>query len=61
MSFVKKEGAKKRKIGFDAALSVTEMKEMYSLDEDGLEIVDMDESRKRRKWRTKKKRSTMRL
>ena len=34
---------------------------MYSLDEDGLEIVDMDESRKRRKWRTKKKRSTMRL
>ena len=49
MSFVKKEGAKKRKIGFDAALSVTEMKEMYSLDEDGLEIVDMDESEEEEK------------
>jgi hypothetical protein len=44
MSYVKSEsGAKKRKIDSESGLSTKEFKEMYSLDEDGLEIVDMDE------------------
>ena len=44
MSYVKKEGAKKRKVDTNAGLSVGDMKDMYSLEEDGLEIVEMDES-----------------
>ena len=44
MSYVKKEGAKKRKVDANAGLSVDDMKDMYSLDEDGLEIVEMDVS-----------------
>ena len=49
MSYVKKEGAKKRKVDANAGLSVDDMKDMYSLDEDGLEIVEMDVSEEEEK------------
>ena len=49
MSYVKKEGAKKRKVDANAGLSVDDMKDMYSLEEDGLEIVEMDVSEEEEK------------
>ena len=49
MSYVKKEGAKKRKVDTNAGLSVGDMKDMYSLEEDGLEIVEMEESEEEEK------------